>query len=187
MKKIKYVTALLLVSAVSLSLVINSKNIWKKEKSGIKPDAENIKSVSGARPETGNLKKERETENMRAVLKVGNKTYNIKFYNMNAAKDFYNMLPLKLSLSDYANSEKITSPNDKSKKFNLDTSDVKLNDVGKTGNISFYKPWGNIALFYKDGPEGFSGLVNIGEIEEGGKWLEELRDDFEVIIEKSEK
>ena len=121
-------------------------------------------------------------EKMKVLMKVNGKNYNVELLKTKAAKDFYNMLPLKMKLTDYARAEKVS---DLGKKFNLDISDSPKSSAGKPGDISLYAPWGNIAIFYNNGPYA-SGLVKLGHILEGGKWLEEYKNDFEVTFEKNE-
>ena len=122
-------------------------------------------------------------EKMKIVMKVNGKIYNVELLNTRAAKDFYNLLPVKMKLTDYAGAEKVS---ELGKKFDLDISDSPKASAGKSGDISLYAPWGNIAIFYNNGPHAL-GLVKLGHIVEGGKWLEEYKNDFEVTFEKIER
>ncbi|MBY0411378.1 MAG: hypothetical protein K2Q97_14945 [Burkholderiaceae bacterium] len=79
----------------------------------------------------------------------------------NAAKDFAAMLPLTLPLKDYAGTEKIADLPRK-----LSTSGSPKAYTPAAGDISFYAPWGNVAIFYKNG-ELSSGLVRLGRIDTG--------------------
>lgn len=82
-----------------------------------------------------------------------------------AAKSFAKLLPLTSVLEDYASTEKIT---DLPKK--LDTSGAPSGTNAKTGDICYYAPWGNLAIFYK--PFGFaSGLINLGSFDNGNQGL----------------
>ncbi len=130
-----------------------------------------------------NISKNEVKEKMKVVMKVNGKTYNVELLNTKAAKDFYNLLPLTMKLTDYAGAEKVS---ELGKKFDLDISDSPKASAGKPGDISLYAPWGNIAIFYNNGPHA-QGLVKLGNIVEGGKWLEEYRNDFEVTFEKIER
>ena len=122
-------------------------------------------------------------EKMKIIMKVDEKIYNVELLNTQAARDFYNLLPMKMKLTDYAGAEKVSEPG---KKFDLDISDSPKASAGKPGDISLYAPWGNIAIFYNNGPYA-QGLVKLGHIVEGGKWLEEYRSDFEITFEKIER
>ena len=81
------------------------------------------------------------------------------------SRDFYNMLPMTLMLEDYASTEKIAYPERK-----LDTTGAPEGYNPSAGDITYYAPWGNLALFYKD----FSysrGLIRLGEFDDGGALL----------------
>lgn len=61
------------------------------------------------------------------------------------ARDFLSMLPLALTLEDYASTEKIAYPPRK-----LSTQGAPAGIDPEIGDITYYAPWGNLALFYKD-------------------------------------
>lgn len=76
-----------------------------------------------------------------------------------AARDFAALLPLTLDLDDYASTEKIAQLPRK-----LSTAGAPAGITPVIGDITYYAPWGNLAIFYK----GFgysSGLVKLGHIE----------------------
>lgn len=75
-----------------------------------------------------------------------------------AARDFAAQLPLTLELSDYHQTEKIAQLPRK-----LDVRGEPDGYTPRTGDIAFYAPWGNIALFYKDFAYS-KGLVRLGHI-----------------------
>ena len=77
------------------------------------------------------------------------------------ARDFASVLPLTATLEDYADTEKITYlPRKLSVKGAPSGSDPSV------GDIAYYAPWGNLALFYKDFQYS-SGLVILGKIDGG--------------------
>lgn len=77
------------------------------------------------------------------------------------ARDFLSLLPITLKLEDYASTEKIAYPPRK-----LSTEDAPAGIDPEVGDITYYAPWGNIAIFYKD--FGYSrGLVRLGRIDSG--------------------
>jgi hypothetical protein len=77
------------------------------------------------------------------------------------ARDFVSLLPLTLTLKDYAETEKIS---DLSRR--LSTKGAPSGSDPSIGDIAYYSPWGNLALFYKD--SGYaSGLVRVGRIDAG--------------------
>jgi len=76
-------------------------------------------------------------------------------------RDFLALLPLKVKLEDYAATEKIAYLPSK-----LSTNGAPSALEPKAGDITYYAPWGNLALFHKDfrhSPE----LVKLGRIVEG--------------------
>jgi hypothetical protein len=78
-----------------------------------------------------------------------------------ASRDFAALLPLTLTLEDYNRTEKIS---DLPKK--LSTQDAPAGVNPSRGDIAYYAPWGNLAIFYKD--FGYSrGLVKLGRIDSG--------------------
>ena len=96
------------------------------------------------------------------------------------ARDFASLLPLTLTLKDYAATEKIS---DLPKK--LRTAEAPPGYEPSAGDVTYYAPWGNLALFHKD----FSysaGLVRLGAIDSG---VEALRrpGPLKVTIERIEK
>lgn len=75
-----------------------------------------------------------------------------------AGRDFLSLLPLTLDLEDYASTEKIAQLPRK-----LSTAGAPAGITPAIGDITYYAPWGNLAIFYK----GFghaNGLVKLGRI-----------------------
>jgi hypothetical protein len=76
-------------------------------------------------------------------------------------RDFISLLPLTLTLEEYAGTEKISYLSRK-----LSTEDAPAGSDPSIGDITYYAPWGNLAIFYKD--FGYSrGLVILGKIDSG--------------------
>lgn len=74
-------------------------------------------------------------------------------------RDFVSLLPLTLTLEDYAGTEKISYLPQK-----LSTEDAPPGSDPAVGDITYYAPWGNLAIFYRD--FGYaSGLVILGKID----------------------
>lgn len=71
------------------------------------------------------------------------------------ARDFASLLPLNLTLTDYASTEKISDlPRP------LSAAGAPRGTDASAGDISYYAPWGNLALFYRD--SGYAtGLVRL--------------------------
>jgi hypothetical protein len=76
-------------------------------------------------------------------------------------QDFVSLLPLALTLEDYAGTEKISNLPRR-----LSTEGAPSGSDPSAGDIAYYAPWGNLALFYRD--FGYSsGLVILGKIDRG--------------------
>jgi len=77
------------------------------------------------------------------------------------ARDFISLLPLTLTLEDYAGTEKVSDLPRR-----LSTEGAPSGSDPSAGDITYYAPWGNLAIFYKD--FGYaSGLVLLGKVDRG--------------------
>lgn len=80
--------------------------------------------------------------------------------NSPATLDLIKQLPLTLELTDYADTEKIAYPPHK-----LSTKSSAKAYAGKAGDITYYAPWGNLAIFYRDSDAGLAnGLIYLGKL-----------------------
>jgi hypothetical protein len=80
--------------------------------------------------------------------------------NSPAARDFAELLPLTLDLKDFHSTERVADLPRK-----LDTSGAPAPVAAKVGDIAYYAPWGNLALFYKDGPAPSADLLILGHLD----------------------
>ena len=78
-----------------------------------------------------------------------------------AAQGFASLLPLSLTLEDYASTEKVS---DLPKRMSTDGAPPGFDP--SAGDITYYAPWGNLAIFYRDF-EYSSGLVSLGKLVAG--------------------
>ena len=67
-------------------------------------------------------------------------------------------LPLDLPLEDFAEEKIVRLPH------KLSSQDAPASYRGQPGDITYYAPWGNLALFYGSGPNA-PGLVYLGRFE----------------------
>ena len=94
-------------------------------------------------------------------------------------RDFLTLLPLKVKFEDYASTEKIAYLPSK-----LSTKGAPSEIDPKAGDVTYYAPWGNLALFYKDfrrSPD----LVKLGRIVEGFDALK-AAGSAEITIERAD-
>ncbi|MDT0567692.1 cyclophilin-like fold protein [Streptomyces sp. DSM 3412] len=83
-----------------------------------------------------------------------------------AARDFAELLPLTLDLEDFHGTERVADlPRA------LDTSGAPEPAAARTGDIAYYAPWGNLALFYRDGPAASADLLILGHLDVGADQL----------------
>jgi hypothetical protein len=76
-------------------------------------------------------------------------------------QDFISLLPLTLTLEDYAGTEKISDLPRR-----LSTEGAPPGSDPSVGDIAYYAPWGNLALYYND--FGYSsGLIILGTMDSG--------------------
>lgn len=132
----------------SLILALTFLQVYARKKDSKSQAGDEITTIS--KPDTMKLK-----------ITIGEKTATGILYDNPTSKDFSALLPLTVELADYNHTEKISNlPNKLS---------VKKAPAGfdpSVGDITYYAPWGNIALFYKD--FGYSdGLISLGKITSG--------------------
>lgn len=77
-----------------------------------------------------------------------------------AARDFAKLLPLALDLTDFHGIERVADLPRK-----LDTAGAPEPTAATTGDIAYYAPWGNLALFYQDGPAASADLLMLGHLD----------------------
>ena len=98
---------------------------------------------------------------MKLLLTVNGAPLAATLYDNAASRDLLKLLPLEVTLQDYASAEKIAYLPRK-----LDTAGAPAGFDPSPGDITYYAPWGNLAIFYRDQPFA-SGLVSLGKIESG--------------------
>jgi hypothetical protein len=102
-----------------------------------------------------------DNSSMKISLKVGDRVLTATLIDSKTTQDFISLLPLTLTLKDYAGTEKIS---DLPKR--LSTEGAPSGSDPSVGDITYYAPWGNLAIFYRD--FGYaSGLVILGKIDRG--------------------
>lgn len=134
-------------------------------------------SIPGATAQT--TAPQKEALPMKIRLLLNGQTLQATLYNNPSARDFYSLLPLSLSLEDYAATEKIAYPPRK-----LNTIGAPEGFTPSAGDITYYAPWGNLALFHK-GARHASGLVSLGKFDSGAELLK-TPGKVAVVIERVE-
>jgi hypothetical protein len=99
-------------------------------------------------------------KSMKIKISVGDKEVTATLNDSEAARDFVSLLPLTLTLKDFAKAEKISGELPK----RLSTQGAPAGSDPVVGDIAYYAPWGNLALFYRDNVYA-DGLVILGKID----------------------
>ncbi len=98
---------------------------------------------------------------MQISLTVNGRSTTATLVDNPTTRDFLTLLPLTLTLEDYAATEKIAYLSRK-----LTQQDAPTGINPSIGDITYYAPWGNLALFYRD--FGYAkGLIKLGSLDEG--------------------
>jgi hypothetical protein len=92
-------------------------------------------------------------------------------------RDFVSLLPLTLTLKDHAGTEKVSDlPRRLSTKGSPPGADPSV------GDIAYYAPWGNLAIYYRDF-EYSPGLIKLGRIDSGIEKLATARGEVTARVE----
>jgi hypothetical protein len=113
-------------------------------------------------------------------LTIDGKTIEATMLGNATAQDFISLLPMTLTLEDYASTEKISYLPRK-----LSTAGAPAGVDPAVGDIAYYAPWGNLAIFYKDAGHA-KGLVKLGRLDAGVDSLR-ARGSLKVTIEAAGK
>lgn len=105
------------------------------------------------------LKSDTYSTEQKIKLHFEEETLTATLNNSKAAQDFQSLLPLTLTLEDYAQTEKVSDlPR------SLSTEGSPSGSEASAGDIAHYAPWGNLAIFYKDFRY-TEGLIILGSID----------------------
>ncbi|MHC0062532.1 cyclophilin-like fold protein [Nostoc sp. UIC 10890] len=118
----------------------------------------------------------KQADSMKINIKVKDKVVTATLIDSKTTQDFISLLPLTLTLEDYARTEKISNLPKR-----LSTEDAPPGSDPSVGDIAYYAPWGNLAIYYRDF-EYSNGLVILGKIDSGIEALN-VPGSVEVTIE----
>ena len=128
-------------------------------------DADNGSAQPKSKPPVGPTTQRTSNMKMKIRLKLEGKALTATLYDTPTARDFASMLPLTLTLEDYSKTEKIS---DLPKKLTREGAPAGADP--SVGDIAYYAPWGNLALFYKDFRYS-DGLILLGKLDGGVETL----------------
>lgn len=98
---------------------------------------------------------------MRIRIAFNSESFTATLYDNPSARDFASMLPLALTIENYATNEKIAYL---PRKLTEDGSGPFANEA--PGDLCYYAPWGNLAFFY-DSYRYSHGLIRLGRLDGG--------------------
>ncbi len=112
---------------------------------------------------------------MRVRFTFNDLTMTAVLYDNPSAHDFFSMLPLDLTISDFGGNEKIAHlPRKLTEEGNGPFDNEQPYD------LCYYMPWGNLAMFHAAYKH--SGLIRLGRFEEGYEALR-VAGEFSLRIE----
>lgn len=102
-----------------------------------------------------------ESSNMKIRMKVNQTDVVIALADNATARGLVSLLPLRVTLDDYGDVEKIAYL-----KAKLPTAGAPPGSAPSAGDVSYYAPWGNLAFLRKSFRHS-PGLIALGKIESG--------------------
>jgi len=131
-------------------------------------------------PESAHGASDQQVRTMKIRMDVEGTAITATLVDSATSRDFVSLLPLTLTLKDYAATEKVSDLPRR-----LSTEGAPPGSDPSIGDIAYYAPWGNLAVFYRD----FSysdGLIKLGTIDSGVDVLNRPGP-LRVTIERVEK
>jgi hypothetical protein len=99
--------------------------------------------------------------NTKIRITFSGQEFTAALYDNPSARDFASLLPLELTIDDYANNEKIAYL---PRKLTEEGSGPFTNEA--PGDLCYYAPWGNLAFFHA-GYRYSRGLIRLGRLDGG--------------------
>jgi hypothetical protein len=121
----------------------------------------------------------RRTDDMNITLSFNDTELPATLVDSETTQDFLSLLPLTLTLSDYRETEKISDLPRR-----LSTAGAPEGLDPEVGDIAYYAPWGNLAIFYEDFDYS-PGLVKLGRIDSGIEALAGSSSEVTVTVSRS--
>lgn len=113
---------------------------------------------------------------MKIKMTFNGRTMVAMLYDNPSARDFFSMLPLDLTIRNYAHNEKIAYL---PRKLTEDGSGPFGNE--QPYDLCYFVPWGNLAMFYDEYQH--PGLIRLGRFDQGYEALH-VPGEFPLRIER---
>jgi hypothetical protein len=131
--------------------------------------------VAAAPPALARALTEKTIMKLRCVL--GEHVFTVSLDDNPTARDLASLLPLELTIENYADNEKIAYL---PRKLTEESAGAFANEA--PGDLCYYAPWGNLAFFHADYRYS-KGLIRLGRLDEGVLPLK-TRGKFPLHIER---
>jgi hypothetical protein len=118
----------------------------------------------------------RRTDDLDITLRLVDTELTATLVDSETTRDFLSLLPLELTLSDFRETEKISD-------LPRQLSTAGAPEGHEVGDITYYAPWGNLAIFYEGG-EYSRGLVRLGRIDSDIEALAGSRGEVAVTVSR---
>lgn len=132
-------------------------------------------SISGKMPEIKHLYM---SDTLAIALYVGSERFTASLLSNPTSQSLVDQLPFSVKLEDYAGMEKIFYPAEA-----LSQAEAPDGAAPKAGEIHYYAPWGDVAIFYKDFRYA-KGLIPMGKIDDIEGFLKALSHHPNVKFER---
>jgi hypothetical protein len=116
-------------------------------------------------------------DSMKIRIKIHETEVTATLVDNATSRDLVALLPLRLTLEDYGDVEKIAYLPRK-----LSIEGAPAGSTPSAGDVSYYAPWGNVAFFRKEFRYS-NGLITLGKIDSGREALD-LTGPVDVLIER---
>lgn len=118
------------------------------------------------------------TDTIEIALTIGTKVFHATLYSNPTSQSLLNQMPFTVEMEDYSNIEKVFYPDPA-----LSTDGAPLGADPSVGDIMYYAPWGDVAVFYKDFRYA-DGLIPMGKIEDVAGFVDALATSNQVTFDK---
>ena len=102
-----------------------------------------------------------EEGHMQISVTDGEHTVVYQLNDTSAVRSLRDQLPLSVEVGTFSDNEKTFIP-----AIGLDTSDV-IDSAGRVGDIAYFSPWGDVAMYYGHDAGPYQGLYALGQAIEG--------------------
>ncbi|MBD3642066.1 MAG: hypothetical protein HUJ18_13820 [Marinobacter sp.] len=113
------------------------------------------------------------------IMEIDGETVEVALEDSAATRDFLAQLPLTLTFEDYHGIEKVSDLPQR-----LSTEGAPAGFDPEVGSFTYYAPWGNLAIFYRDFGYARS-LVNLGTVTRGLERLSQS-ENFTATISRAD-